>query len=482
VEAAIDPTGELAEMRRTILGTPAGFARAVLGVPLYDWQADFLNTTLEKPGASSMRAPNEAGKTRNVIAPMVLFVLAAWPGAQVVITSGSFRQVQFQLFPAMRAHSGRFPGWKFHEFTIQGPGGSQAVGFSTDDPNRFEGFHVGPGGHRETPLLLIYDEAKSIDESIFMAGDRCRPTWEVMLSSTGLCTGRFYRSHTSQRSLYRTFKITMRDCPHIAPETYARDVQKYGENHWFIRSAYWGEFSEDGAGNMVMTLRMVEECLAQPVAPLHGSTHGFCDFAAGRAENVFYLRRGNVAKQVQAWTDRNTMSATGEFISLFRKEGFTPETAWQLTGDADGLGGPMLDRMAELGWRLNRYHGNAKASDPRVYYNRSAETWAGGRQKIERRWPHLPKDDQQLIEQLTGRQWKRFSDGTLQLESKEEMAARGLASPDRADALLGCLEEPPIPAHIITGAKQDPLETMRSLEEQLAGADGSGLRGWNAGG
>lgn len=469
---------ELLEARRTILATPAGYARGILGLKLYDWQADLLNTALETPGLTSARCCNEAGKTTNVAAPAVLYVLSVFRGSQVVVTSGAWRQVKHQLFPAIARHAPKLPGWSFNDTFVRTPWGSTCLGFSTDDAGLFEGFHVGPEGHRDTPLLIIFDEAKSIDESIFIAGDRCRPTWVFMMSSTGVCTGRFYQSHTSQRSLYRTRKIGWRQCPHIAEENYQRDVLKYGANHWFIQSAYEAEFSEDGAGGLVMTLRHVEDCLANPVAQRTGSRHGFCDFAAGRAENVFADRIGNVVEIVRAWADRNTMAAVGEFISLFLQRGYTPETAYLISGDADGLGGPMLDRLAELGWHLTRWHGNAPAGDKRVYGNRNAEVWANGAGKIARRHVHLP-NDQQLIEQLTARMWKRVSDGSLLLESKEDMAKRGLPSPDKADAVLGCMEEPAL--GVVTPRNQlTPLEVLEQAEIELDGRDGA-PRGWNAG-
>ena len=50
-------------------------------------------------------------------------------------------------------------------------------------------------------------------------------------------------------------------------------------------------------------------------------------------------------------------------------------------------------------------------------------------------------DDRELFAQLTARRAAPNSRGLLMLESKEQMRARGLSSPDRADAVLGCLYE-----------------------------------------
>jgi hypothetical protein len=61
-----------------------------------------------------------------------------------------------------------------------------------------------------------------------------------------------------------------------------------------------------------------------------------------------------------------------------------------------------------------------------------------GVRKIERCEVILP-DDPELFAQLTTRQAFPNSAGKIVLESKEQMRARGLSSPDRADAVLGCL-------------------------------------------
>jgi phage terminase large subunit len=453
-----------------VLATPAGFAEGVLGIGLYDWQRALLNE-LERPGMISARCCNEAGKTTHLAAPAILWAMALFPGAQVVVTSGAWRQVKYQLFPAIGRFRQKLPGWEIHDTTIKSPRGSVCVGFSTDDAGLFEGFHVGSGGHRETPLLIIVDEAKSVDETIFQAIDRCRPTWLFLMSSPGARTGRFYASHTTQRSHYRAYKIGAELCPHIDANTIKGIVDRYGADHWFVKSSIHAEFSDDGVTGEVIPLTALERCLESPVAAMKGQRHAFCDFAAGRDENVLALREGNRVRIVRAWRESNTMAACGEFITMFRQLGLEPH---EVTGDGDGLGAGFLDRMAELGWAIGRFHGGQAATDKVVYMNASAECWGKGAEQIQRRLVHLPKDDAKLIEQLTSRRWKRYSDGRAQLESKEDMRARGLNSPDRADAVLGALLD-----HLGSAPDRRALDVLEQWQdrEELAG-----LAGFNAGG
>ena len=57
----------------------------------------------------------------------------------------------------------------------------------------------------------------------------------------------------------------------------------------------------------------------------------------------------------------------------------------------------------------------------------------------------LPAQDEELIAQLTSRRGARDGRGRLKLEDKEAMRARGLSSPDRADAvIMACCHVPAV--------------------------------------
>jgi hypothetical protein len=59
-------------------------------------------------------------------------------------------------------------------------------------------------------------------------------------------------------------------------------------------------------------------------------------------------------------------------------------------------------------------------------------------QLIERRQIIIPNDEK-LIAQLTSRRKQYDSKGRERLESKADLRARGVESPDRADALIGAI-------------------------------------------
>ncbi len=432
---------------REVLAHPALFAKKVLGFEsLYKWQEECLNecewilaNPESRPNALSILACNGSGKTSVLITSLVLWAMCAYKGALIVCTSGAFRQVSEQLFPNLQRFAPKFKGWVFNAVDVAAPNGSRAFGFSASDEGKAEGFHT--ADKLEGPLIYIVDEAKTVTDPIFTAVDRCQPTLLIYVSSAGGKTGAFYRSQTTARSHFFTHKITCDDCPHI-DEAMKRDIiDKYGIDHPFTRSMLFSEFMGDDA-DAVISSSILERCYGSGLKFAEGEKHAFCDFAAGGDENVLALRNGNKVTIEDAWVEKDTMRAVGRFIQNFIRLGLKPR---HITTDDGGVGHAINDRLAEMGWDVNRQNNGAKASETNVWANKGSEVWDRGRKLIEDCKIILP-DDEVLKEQLVNRKWRRSSDGKLLLESKEDLKRRGGHSPDRADAVLGAMMPSPVMA------------------------------------
>lgn len=450
------------------MASPALFGRVVLGYNLYPWQEECLNEAEWilanpdlRPNAISLLACNGSGKTSVFITSLVLWAMCAYKGAIVVCTSGAFRQVSEQLFPNLKRFESKFKGWTFNSVDISAPNGSRAFGFSASDEGKAEGFHT--MDKHEGPLIYIVDEAKTVSDQIFTAVDRCQPTLLIYVSSAGGRSGAFYRSQTSARSHFYTHKVTCDDCPHIDQAMKNDIIEKYGIDHPFTQSMLYSEFMGDDE-NAVISSTILERCYAAGIAQTKsGEKHAFCDFAAGGDENVLALRIGNKVTIEDAWTDRDTMRACGRFIQNFTRLKLKPA---QITTDDGGVGHAINDRLAELGWSVNRQNNGAKAGDSNIWANKGSEVWDRGRKLIEDCKIILPNDEI-LKEQLVNRKWRRASDGRLLLESKEELKRRGGHSPDRADAVLGAMMPSPTSAIApIDYRFQNSDEESGSIEDQ----------------
>jgi len=420
------------------------FAFGVLGLKPYDWQMQafrYINDDVR----TSVVAANGSGKTAAIIAPTILWFLANYPKGRVVITSGSWRQVLLQLWPAMELYRGNpmFDGWIWNQAEIKTPQGGWASGFSTDNPGRAEGYHA----TADSPVLYVLDEAKTIPDGIKTAVDRCTCSRILATSSPGAPVGWFYRSQFEESSHWKRVKVRSDQCAHIPQEKRDRDLAIYGESHPIYRSMHLAEFAEDVDRLLISSDRLLKAIDEQPEA-LDGNIVAFCDFAAGRDENVLAVRRGNSARISRTWVEKDTMQGVRQFIKMFEKENLKPSMIW---GDADGLGSVMIDAMAEQGWRINRFHGGSRSREPNEYANLIGEVWHVGCREIERGRVNLGNLDPITFHQLTTRKTEWSENGKLRVQAKETMRIMGLKSPDRADALLGCIVCGPEMNGAITG-------------------------------
>lgn len=499
--ATIKPS-ELTAEQKALLTSPYGFGKHFLGLPITDspqrrkigecregdevFYEVFENDEqkrvlddLDPHGAKvAARTCNGAGKTTILIPTAVFWAMTVFPRAKVVITSGVDRQVREQIFPALHAHKKRLPGWRFNDADIDAPNGSRCVGFTTRAGGHFEGWHGNKVElydlfQHDGPLFIVVDEAKSVLQQIFEAIDRCTYQRLFLASSCGAAIGEFHDAFTKNARFYRQHQLPASLCPFADHGKNRELILRRGINDPLVRSKVFAEFmgSEDGA---LVRLEWLPRCNDSVLAFVDGPPRYFCDFARGGDENVLAEARGNRSRIVQAWRERDTMRACGEFIRLFRQLGLSPAQAAQcVRGDNGGLGAVVIDRMHELGWQIQRDDAGTTADDPERYVNHGAETWGEAASAIEKGQWILPNDEV-LQGQMVTRRLKPRSDGRLQLESKEEMAKRGIGSPDRADAVFGAMRPPRDfqPKRFSAGNYDDRDLSLMEQMAELAGAPG----------
>ena len=402
------------------------FTEKYLGLKLYDWQKKVL-LDLSQPGARvALKAANGSGKTAMIAAPAALWYGLIYPGSIVITTSGVYRQVKEQMWPQIRSLASKVAGlgMQINQTDLTMDNGSRILGFATDSPNRFEGFHGN--------VFIILDECKSIDETLFEAVARIQPSRILAMSSPGGTTGKFYKIFSKEQKWWKLHTVTAFDCPHIKQSWVDEQMEMWGKDHPLIRSMIFGEFQETSGEGLVVPWDTLMQCLDSPPTKEGHEVVAACDFAAAGDESVFCMRVGNKITKLVAWREANTMAGCARFALEFEKAGLKPE---QIFGDAGGLGLPMCHQLAEMGWPIHQVNLGGRAHDPDRYTNRGTEMWFEAARQIDRCEAILP-DCEILHSQLTTRRVATSKTGKLNLESKKEMKSRGFSSPDRADALV----------------------------------------------
>ena len=452
---------------RATLDNVISFSLVGLGLDLYDWQltaAEVIDvgSRFERVKVALV-APNGSGKTQRVVGVSVLRWLDTYPKGRVIVTSADSRQIDSQLMPCLKEHQGKFPAWEFLTRSIRTPQGGFMRAFTTDDSARAEGHH----SSLESPLLIIIDEAKSVEEEIFQAFDRCSYNVILYISSPGLKAGRFYQAFTDHRASFKlTSQVGLTDCPHISRARIEDVISTYGEMAEYTKSTLYGEFmNQEEGGDFAFSFEDVTALIQNPphARMVRDEQVGFCDFAAGRDENVLAVRCGNRLMELEGWRERNTTAAVGRFIMLFRKFGLAANQIW---GDNGGLGKPMVDMLSDAGWPINRFDFGAPASNKDAFVSRGVEIWMNFSRSVNRREVVLFHDPV-LFSQLVTRKVGFDRRGRVKLESKEEMDARGLKSPDRADAVIGAVAHGGPSFASVVRKMNDPWSELDSSEMPL---------------
>lgn len=160
------------------------------------------------------------------------------------------------------------------------------------------------------------------------------------------------------------------------------------------------------------------------------------DLARGGKDDCFItFRRGKDARSEKTYKIPGKKSRDSMVVvSLITKilDDHQPD---QVNVDEGSMGGPIVDRLNQLGWSVTGINFGGKANDEKHYYNRTAEMWdrmrmwilAGGT------LPNNPR----LFSELTQREFTHDNKDRLQLESKKSMKSgtEPKPSPDWADSI-----------------------------------------------
>ena len=217
----------------------------------------------------------------------------------------------------------------------------------------------------------------------------------------------------------------------------ANKIATYGSGYEYLWSAEYPAASAEAfaspTGNPLISPTDVQAAALSVYRDLSAPLIIGCDPAGDGVmdadRTAIAFRRGRVCMRIEYHKGLDTMQIAGKLMEYSRD--MRPAMIFV---DKGGLGAGVFDRLTELGAPVMGINNASKAADAERYENIRAEMWWRMSDWIKDAPVRIPNDSA-LISDLTAPQPKVSSNGRKLLEKKEDMAKRGVRSPDGADAL-----------------------------------------------
>jgi len=155
-----------------------------------------------------------------------------------------------------------------------------------------------------------------------------------------------------------------------------------------------------------------------------------CDPAEyGADRTAIAFRHGRTVFRIEYHEKKGPMEVAGLMAAYWAE--FQPDA---MMIDKIGIGSGIHDRLRELNIPSIGVNSAVRAERHDLYHNKRAEMWWRMKAWLEDAPNRLPNDSA-LVADLSAPGYKYASNGTRLVESKDDMRARGVRSPDGADAI-----------------------------------------------
>lgn len=435
--------------------SPTSWIEIAFDEVLWEKQKQICNSIRDNR-RTAVRSCHGIGKSF-ISARIALWYLYTHHNSKVITTAPTFRQVQEILWKELRTAKDKSRinlGGKIGQTALEISNSWFALGLSTNEPSRFQGFHA-------VDILLICDEAAGITEDIYNASEGIVSSDRAKVLYIGNPTdlsGSFYQafkqSNFSKISIsafdtpnFTEFGITMDDIRNdtweqkidrplprpylITPEWVSDKFKRWGEGSPMWESRVMGNFPEQGEDTLI-PLGAIERAVERQIENNGDVEQIGADIARfGSDHTVFCYRKGSTVQDFKVNQHDDTMMTANRLRDF---SGFHPMAKVYM--DEIGVGAGVVDRMKQL-MNASKYEGinvGKPANNTEMFLNLRAEIYWNLRERFLSGDISIPNDEE-LISQLANIKFKYTNKGQIQLESKEDIKKRGLGSPDMADAL-----------------------------------------------
>ena len=436
-------------------GDPAGWIMDKLGAYLWSKQREICDS-VSKFTYTGVKACHGPGKSYTAAR------IAAWwldPGvhdlgsAFVVTTAPSWPQVQAILWRELRrAHrKAQLPGritLDCHWYMGAGKSDEELIAMgrkpSDYDENAFQGLHA-------PHILVLIDEASGIPPNLWVAVETLMTSEHSRMLALG-------NPDDPSSDFAKKCKIWNRsddgnvitisafDTPNFTGEDVPPEVsQAIVTQHWVDqRRKDWGEESilwtsrvlgefPDLSDDYLLSPALLQRAYNTSLPAFEHGRYGVDIARKGSNKSVMYRNRGGQIRHVKSWAKFDTMRSADTIHHILSTHQHVRVPA---VIDGIGVGAGVYDRLYQLGDEVGMFIASQRALNPVKFYNRRAEVYWQFREQIEAGAIDLDERDEDLAAQLTSVKFWINGRGQIQLETKEDMEERGVASPDLADACV----------------------------------------------
>ena len=328
---------------------------------------------------------------------------------------------------------------------------ADAVTWSINNTEAFAGLH-----NQGKRIVVILDEASGIDAKVWevILGALTDENTEIIFLAFGnptLNTGTFRELFGKLRALWKTKQIDSREVEGTNKAYLDELVATYGEDSDIVKVRVRGMFPSASSMQFISS-DDVEAAQNREIPPglrTDPVIFGVDCARFGDDHSTLAIRCGRDARTRpwKRWHQMDAMTLAGD-IAL-EASVWKPDAIFV---DAGNIGAAVIDRLRQLlpdtlisevwfGSTKVREANWIGGSRVRVA-NKRAEMWANMRHWLTT--GAIP-EHQGLFDDLIGPEYTFDASQAVLLEKKEHMKARGLASPDDADALACTFAEPVMP-------------------------------------
>lgn len=450
---------------------PVLMVREVFGKEPYPDQIELLEAYRRRDRRIAKRTGHRVGKSTSVAWIICHHIICRFP-QKTLVTAPTSPQLFDALAAEVKACISRLPEAlknllevQVESILLRAAPDESFISFRTakaETPEAMAGMH-------SENMLLIGDEASGLSQPVIdaMSGSLADPNATMILIGNPVRTsGQFFDAFHSLRGLWTCFHTSSYGHPNVSAEDIEAKKLEYGEDSNRYRVRVLGEFPTADE-DTVIPFELMESALDRDVSPtLVREIWGVDCARFGSDSSALARRKGNtLVKPVEERKGWDTMRVTG-WIKSEWDNAQPSERPTEILVDSIGIGAGVTDRLIELKLPARGINvGEAPSLFTDRYLNLRAELWFTGKDWLAQKDVNLAGDEK-LGAELVGPRFKYTSSGKIQVESKDDMKKRGVASPNRADAFLLTLAGQSVSA--VSGSKNATSWTQ-PLKRKIAG-------------